>query len=127
MHCILVVDDNDLFRQTLRTVLEADGYIVLEADNGFRVQQILKHNHVDVLLTDILMPGADGVETIKDIRRTDSDLRIIAMSGSGAQGLYLKAASELGADAVLEKPFDLGQLRELVSRVTQDLNTAGRR
>src|SRR5687767_12128178 len=91
MRCILAVDDNDLFRQTLRTVFEADGYIVLEADNGFRVQQIVKHNRVDVLLTDILMPGADGVETIKAIRRTDCVLKIIAMSGSGAQGLYLKA------------------------------------
>ena len=114
---ILVLDDEDLIRQTVRTILELDGYTVIEADNGARVQQMLKDTRVDLLLTDILMPGGDGVETIREIRRHDRDLKIIAMSGSGATSLYLNAALKLGADAVLEKPFRPNDLRELVARV----------
>ena len=58
---ILVLDDDVLIRQMVRTILELDGYAVIEADNGARVQQMLKDNRVDLLLTDILMPGGDGV------------------------------------------------------------------
>ena len=112
-----------IIRQTVRTILEADGYRVIEANCGARVQQMLKDNRVDLLLTDILMPGSDGVETIRGIRQHDRELKIIAMSGSGAYSLYLKVATELGADEVLEKPFRQEELRNLVARVIQGRDT----
>ena len=123
MPCILVLDDDDLIRQTVRTILEADGYMVIEASSGARVQQMLKDNRVDLLLTDILMPGSDGVETIRGIRQHDRELKIIAMSGSGANALYFKVATELGADAVLAKPFQPKHLRALVAGVIAGRDT----
>jgi DNA-binding response OmpR family regulator len=117
LSCILVVDDDALVRTTVRAVLEAEGYTVIEADDGARVRHILQERQVDLLLTDILMPDSDGVETITDIRRGDSNLKIIAMSGSGASSMYLRAALQLGADAILNKPFRGRELRELVARV----------
>ena len=123
MPCILVLDDDELIRQTVRTILEAEGYAVIEADNGRSVQKMLKDNLVDLLLTDILMPGWDGVETIREIRRRDRNLKIIAMSGSGANALYLKVATELGADEVLEKPFRREELRKVVARVIRGPDT----
>ena len=78
---------------------------------------LLAQNDVDLVLTDMIMPGIDGIETIQKIRRLYPALKIIAMSGASAQGLYLAAAAKLGADAILHLPFTQTQLRETITHL----------
>jgi DNA-binding NarL/FixJ family response regulator len=72
----------------------------------------------DVVITDLLMPGVEGLETNRTIRRLHSDVCIIAISGIHAH--YLEAASKFGANAVLRKPFDPSALREAVARAMRE-------
>lgn len=115
MAIILVVDDEDMIRQTVRSTLDLDGHTTIDTSDGARVLQILQENQVDLVLTDILMPGWNGLQTISEIRKLGHNVKIIAMSGSGVSFLHLDDAAKLGADAVLEKPFRPKDLRALVS------------
>lgn len=117
MSNILVVDDDDVVRKAVRTILDREGHTTLEADDGSCVPQMLHENHVDLLLTDILMPGWNGLQTIVEIRRVNRDVKIIAMSGSCASSLHMDDATKLGADAFIEKPFSGNDLRSLVTAV----------
>ena len=117
MALILVIDDNDLLRETVRTTLEQAGHSVIEAEDGARGLELAKKNAFDLILTDMLMPERDGVETILQIRKIYPEMKIVAMSGSREHQLYLGMASKLGADAVLDKPFRATQLREMVARL----------
>ena len=72
----------------------------------------------DLVITDIMMPGKDGLETIRELRRLDPKVRIIAMSGGGGPGVgYLELAAMLGAAGTLPKPFTKGSLLTAVDRV----------
>ena len=117
MALILVIDDNDLLRESVRETLEQAGHSVIEAENGATGFALAKQNAVDLILTDMLMPESDGVETILQIRKTYPQMKIVAMSGSREHELYLSVASRLGADAVLDKPFRAAQLRETIARL----------
>ena len=117
MPSILVVDDDALIRETVRNILELDGYAIMEAHDGSRVLQALEENHVDLLLTDILMPGWNGLRTISEVRRYNRDMKIVAMSGSGAGCIHLNDASKMGADAAIAKPFSPNELRALIADV----------
>jgi DNA-binding response OmpR family regulator len=114
MAVILVVDDEDMIRQTVRSTLELDGHTILDTSDGARVLQMLQENQVDLVLTDILMPGWNGLHTISEIRRLGHSVKIIAMSGSGVSFIHLEDAVKLGADAILEKPFRPRELRAMV-------------
>jgi len=119
MALILLIDDHAAMRQTLRRILLAEGHDVLEAANG-RAGIILFERHSPVLvITDILMPDQDGIETILDMRRRGAEAKIIAISGGEAvrQDLYLGAARKLGADAVMRKPFRADEILALVDRL----------
>jgi len=114
---ILIVDDDALIRETVRKILELDGYEIMEAQDGSRVLEVLAANRIDLLLTDILMPGWNGLRTISEVRRYNSDMKIVAMSGSGASCIHLDDASKLGADAAIAKPFTPSELRALIAGV----------
>jgi DNA-binding NtrC family response regulator len=114
---VLVIDDDTNIRQAVRRTLLAGGLSVIEAENGAVGLAQLAQNHVDLVLTDIIMPGTEGVETIQQVRRLRPVMKIIAMSGSHARNLYLDAASKLGAHAILAKPFRGKELRDAVDRV----------
>ena len=117
MAVILLIDDDALVRQTARAILETGGYSVTEAKDGKEGLKWLNANQADLVLTDIFMPGADGVETILTLRQSFPTVKIIAMSGSQHHEHYLNAAGKLGADAVLDKPFRHFQLLEMVRLV----------
>jgi CheY-like chemotaxis protein len=122
MPCQSVADDNDL-RQTVRTILEADRVEVIEANSGARVQQMLKDNRVDLLLTDILMPGSDGVETNRGdtLARPRSEYHCDVR---GAAQTHRISRWRLNwADAVLEKSFRPQQRRMLVAGVIAGRDT----
>jgi DNA-binding response OmpR family regulator len=97
-------------------MIEADGYRTLEADSVASALQILSDDHIDLLLTDILMPAGNGIEIIMKGRRQHG-LKIIAMSGSGDVSDRLATAADLGAHAVIGKPFRPKELCALIKAV----------
>ncbi len=109
---ILLVDDDEACRKVLRRTLQRAGYIVTEAMNGAVALRLLRDASVDLVVTDIIMPEMEGIETIQTLRRTHPQLKIIAMSGGGrieAEG-YLASAKAFGAVDVLRKPFEAAEL-----------------
>ena len=104
---VLVIDDDRLVRDSLNRVLSKAGFTVLTAENGARGIQILAQNNASVVVTDIIMPEMEGIQTIQELRKQWPNLPIIAISGGGRRGNldFLKAAAAFGARAVLQKPF----------------------
>ena len=104
---ILIADDDDQVRMLLKRVLVKAGYEVQEARNGNEALRIFHTKPVTLLITDLIMPDKEGIETIQEFRRNNSPVKIIAMSGGGRldQNMYLSMAKKIGADRVLSKPF----------------------
>lgn len=114
---ILLVDDDAALRRTLRAMLERAGYAVVEAGDGDQAMASFTADRPDLVLTDIIMPNREGVETIRDLRAHDPSVPIIAMSGGGQTGgdLFLKIAGRLGAAATLAKPIRQATLLALIA------------
>lgn len=117
MSRILVVDDEAAFRGTLREVLEDAGHEVVEASDGAQGLRMAGEMAPDLIITDIVMPGMEGMETIGEIRRRHPRVKLIAMSGGGSVGgsNYLDIALRLGAHRVLSKPFAMAELIDSVA------------
>lgn len=121
MFRILVVDDDEGVRHYLRELLERSGYEVVEAVNGAKALSLYKANPTDLVITNILMPEKEGLETIRELRRGFPGVKIIAISGGGQIGPsdYLAVAQRLGAARTFSKPFDqkklLGAVEELLN------------
>jgi len=124
---ILVVDDNSTLRETLAAVLEDAGYKVFQASNGKAVADI-RHEGVALLITDLVMPEREGIETIRHILREGPNVPIIAISGGTLTGTadFLAMARELGATAILRKPFEPIELLLLVERCLGDAPATSR-
>jgi two-component system chemotaxis response regulator CheY len=105
----LVVDDDAAVRIAVRALLESAGLTILEAANGIEAIKYIDGHEVDVVLCDLFMPEADGIELIQQLRRAFPRIGIVAMSGGGLEGKVhlLPVAQRLGASSVLDKPFDL--------------------
>lgn len=116
MALILVVDDDAAVRDSIKTLLGLDGHDVVEAQDGRAGEAAVQRRLPDLVILDIFMPERDGFETLRSIRRTHPDLKILAISGSagGHMERTLAFAREFGADAVLEKPFPADALRAAV-------------
>ncbi len=112
MATILLIDDDEGFRTMLRRALQRVGYTVIEAEEGGAALRALSGATVDLVITDIIMPGKEGIETILALRRTHPELKIIAVSGGGRRKPegYLDVAKDFGAVHVLRKPFDNEEL-----------------
>lgn len=119
MSRILVVDDDEMIRLLLRRVLEKAGHEVCEAPDGRVAMKIYSEQKPDCVITDLIMPDQEGIETIQQMRRHAHTAPIIATSGQSSLMVahYLKIARALGADAVVEKPFSIAQMLELVTRL----------
>jgi DNA-binding response OmpR family regulator len=113
---ILVVDDEAGVRGFLRKVLEDDGYEVIEAGDGKQALRQARAAHVDLVITDLVMPELEGIETIRALRREVPGVRIIAISGAFG-GQYLTMAQKLGAAAVLNKPVSAELLLATVAEL----------
>jgi CheY-like chemotaxis protein len=107
---ILLVDDEERVRSLLKEVLEGEGYEIQEASSGKEALQSYARLPPDLILTDIVMPDTEGIEMIIKIRKSDPNVKIIAMSG----GDYLEMARKLGADRTLTKPFSNQTLLDAV-------------
>jgi CheY-like chemotaxis protein len=119
MASVLVVDDEPEIRSLLRQVLERDGHAVTEAENGRKAVRALREGAVDLVITDIIMPEQEGMETISQIRRLRPEMKIIAMSGGGRRLSmdFLPLAARLGADRTIEKPFKPASIAAAVSEL----------
>jgi len=119
MATILVIDDDQQIREFVRQTLERSGYQVALAADGREGQKRLNKGGIDLVICDLFMPDQDGLQTIRELRKTTPGLPIIAASGAQADGLadYLAIAGKIGAAATLAKPFLPAALRELVARL----------
>lgn len=115
---ILIIEDDDLLRGVLANALELAGHTVIQAANGQEGVDLFRATAADLVLTDIVMPVQEGVETIIQLRKHQREVPIIAMSGGVANTkLYLSIASRIGAKRILSKPFTPQQLIETIDEV----------
>ena len=114
---ILVIDDDDDFRSMLCMALERAGYTAEEARNGQEGVRCHRTEPVDLVITDILMPEQEGLETIQALRQEFPAIKIIAISGGMGRLNFLPLAKKLGALQTLQKPFALQQLYDVVREV----------
>jgi CheY-like chemotaxis protein len=118
---ILVIDDDAAVRDSTAEILSAHGYSATSAPDGEQGLNLLAAEKFDVVITDVLMPGMDGIEVVRELRKVRSEVKIIAISG-GSHGtdrfVDLRAAGALGADDILEKPFDEDRLIAAIQHLT---------
>jgi len=117
---IFLVDDDDLFHQSLKDILELSGYTVLSGNNGVGAVEICQSNQVDLVITDLMMPEKDGLELISEIHTALPQTKIIAITGGGTMPAYrdlLAEALRFGAVSGFQKPFDIQLFAQEVTRV----------
>jgi CheY-like chemotaxis protein len=100
---VLVVDDDEHFRVLARAILEPGGFEVIESEDIEQCMLQLRLHAVDVLILDMVMPGRDGIEAVRELKHVFPKLPIVAVSGAEHSELYLSVSAHLGADASLEK------------------------
>jgi len=126
MYKILIIDDETHILFMLKKMLERSGYETELATNGVEGIELFKKSKPDLIITDIIMPEKEGLETIREMRRLKSDLKIIAMSGGGKVSAdnYLMIAKIFGASRIMYKPFAvkemLAAVRELLGDESSD-------
>ncbi len=115
---VLLVDDEPVIRHTLRKMLQRAGHEVVECANGLEGLRHLEERAIELVLTDIIMPGMNGIEFIKHARLLRPSLNMIAMSGGGRidNTDHLQAARAHGASATLHKPFRADDLYQAIAR-----------
>lgn len=125
---LLIVDDEPLFRTELRLALENAGYVVDEAADGREALDVMRKGRPDLVITDILMPHVDGVETMRNVKTLYPGTKVIAVSDGGYSRApsYLAWARKLGADAIYAKPFELAALLERVASLLGNSHGAAR-
>src|SRR2546427_3355630 len=112
---ILVVDDEENIRHTLRGVLADEGFEVLEAPDGRRALELLRHAAPRLAIVDVWMPEMDGIELVERMRNQAPGVPIIVISGHGTIETAVRVI-RLGAFDFLEKPFPLDALLSVVGR-----------
>lgn len=129
---ILIVDDEEDVRIALKQVLERAGYEVSVAATGNEGLDLMKRDAADLVITDVIMPGIDGITTARKIREKYRDTRIIVISGGGKAApdpyepdaistrSYLASASSAGADRTLTKPFDRKEILRVVRNLLEE-------
>src|SRR5689334_5660645 len=120
MTLVLVIDDDPQFRETMRTALERAGHRVVTASDGRNGIEQYRRFRPDVVVTDLVMPEADGAEALQAVRETNPLAKVIVTSGRAYSDVMLRMAKQLGADAVLQKPFPHADLIAAVERCAVD-------
>lgn len=132
---VLVIDDEKDVRVVLKQVLQRAGFEALTAANGKEGLETLRSEGADLVITDVIMPGIDGVATAQEIRNEFPDVPIIVISGGGnvapmdyepgaiSTSAYLASAANVGADRTLTKPFERQELLDAVGELLKGLST----
>jgi len=116
---ILVIDDQEAIRRVVRRALEQDGHEVFDASDGEIGMEILESQSFEVVITDIFMPGQDGIVTLRQIRERFPEVKVIVISGGDSSGIMdLRQDAELlGAVKSLQKPFNAREIMDVVRSV----------
>lgn len=116
---IVVIDDDDGVRTLAAHLLRSRGHEVTEASNGIIGMSLVRESPPEMVITDLIMPEQEGIETIMQLRKEFPSVRILAMSGGGRRDAdeYLTLAAALGALVTLEKPFGLTEFYAAVDKV----------
>ena len=119
MSRILLVDDDGQVRKMLKITMERAGYDVVEAGDGNEAVRIYDPATIDLVITDIVMPEKEGIETIMELKTINPKVRIIAISGGGRINPedYLKWAQRFGVAATFTKPVDRDELLSSVNQL----------
>lgn len=119
MERILVIDDEPYILLMVKKMLERAGYEVNLASNGSEGLRLFSKFRPGLVITDIIMPEKEGLETIREMKRISRDLKIIAMSGGGkiSADNYLGTAKIFGASRLIEKPFSQKHLLTYVEEL----------
>jgi len=115
---ILVVDDEVEICDLLQSFLTEEGYQVFTATNGLEAISLGKQNELDLALLDIKMPGMDGIEVFRKLKKVRGDMGVIILTGYGTLGTA-KEAMRLGAYDYLTKPFDLGLVKNIIQEALE--------
>ncbi|HYD42181.1 MAG TPA: response regulator [Anaeromyxobacter sp.] len=115
---ILVVDDEPFFQELFREVLSAAGHATRTAGTGEEALQLLAQDHFDLLVTDVVMPGMDGVALVREAKKRDPEVEAVVVTGHEDVRLAVEAM-KAGCAEFLTKPVDRGELAEVADRVLQ--------
>lgn len=118
---ILLIDDDDTLRKIVAKSLTYAGHEVIQAADGKQGMDLVRSSTFDVVITDLIMPEQEGVETIAMLRTEYPALPVIAISGGAVHSpLYLEIAAKIGARHILAKPFHMPELFALVKSVVAE-------
>ena len=112
---VLIVDDQFGIRILLNEVFQKEGYQTFQAANGVQALEILTKNKPDIILLDMKIPGMDGIEILKRMKKLNQDIRVIIMTAYGELDM-IQEARDLGALTHFAKPFDIDDLRDAVKK-----------
>jgi DNA-binding NtrC family response regulator len=114
---VLIIDDEEYVRMTLSQALEDEGHTVDLAVNGTEGLRRFSQSPPDLVITDVLMPDKEGIETIRELRTIDPNAKIVVMSGGARINNvdFLEIARKFGAMAALKKPFPLDEFRRVIA------------
>ena len=114
---ILIAEDEPALLDTMKAIIKKlDGeFEVNTVNSGIQALKFINKSDIDLLITDIFMPGKDGLELIREVRKKSSSIKILAISGFGNH--YLKVAESFGASCSLNKPFSKNELESAIHRV----------
>ncbi|MFH1650811.1 MAG: response regulator [Chloroflexota bacterium] len=116
---ILVVDDLRSIRLTLGGILEDKGHGVVTVEDGYQAIAAVKRQHFDVIFMDIKMPGINGVQTFREVKKIDPEAAVIMMTAYSVEDLVKEALAE-GAYAVVYKPFDINKIVALIDELLSE-------
>ncbi|MBA4072973.1 MAG: response regulator [Gemmatimonas sp.] len=116
---ILVIDDDPIVRDLVVEMLRREGYDVESAEDGHAGMKRFHEQPSALVITDVVMPEQEGLETLMQLRRSGHPVKVLAISGGGRVGpdAYLDMARTLGAHGILAKPFGREELLDLVTKL----------
>jgi YesN/AraC family two-component response regulator len=115
MKRILIVDDNQMMRKLIRNLFLNENLEIEEAANGIEGLEMARQQHIDLIITDIIMPKMEGIELIMNLRRDFPDIKIIAISGGKPYYLYM--AKKLGIENIFTKPLNHRHFLDTVKKI----------
>lgn len=119
MDSVLIIEDDEFVQNMLKQTFERAGYDVATASDGRIGIKLYKSKPFDVVITDLIMPEMEGIETISQLRKSNPDVKVIAISGGGRNSPddYLHLAKKMGATRTFTKPLDRNKLLDAVKEL----------
>ncbi len=115
---IMVVDDDDSFRETLTDMLRANDYVPLSASNAEEALRELENGDIDAVITDIRMPGTDGLTLMKEIKKKNSEMPVVLTTSFASQYEIDSDPTLASADGFLQKPFEAEKIISLLNQLS---------